>query len=59
MDLERIVYQLTVEDLQTVAKEELGRELTEKETLLVEDKLADKIAWYEAIYNTINELNIE
>jgi hypothetical protein len=58
MDLERVIYQLTVEDLQTVAQEALGRDLTEKEVLFVENQLADTIDWYAAIYNAINELNI-
>ncbi len=40
-DPERIVYALTVEDLQNVAQEVLERELTEKEISQVEDPLAN------------------
>jgi hypothetical protein len=52
-DEERIVYQLTVEDLQNVADEELSRKLTEEEIKMVEDKLGDYIKWYEAIGSAI------
>jgi hypothetical protein len=59
MDINRIVYQLTIEDLQTVAEAEINRELTEEEIKLVENKLGDYIAWHESISDTINELKIE
>jgi hypothetical protein len=58
-DLDKIIYQLTVEDLQNVANEELNRDLTEEEIKLLEDKIGDYIDWYgiirEAIYNNIEE----
>lgn len=48
-DLDKIIYQLTVEDLQNVADDELDRDLTEEEIKLLEDKISDYIDWYNAI----------
>lgn len=53
---ERIVYSLNVEDLQHVAHEELGRELTEEEINYVEDKVGEYISWHEAISFAIHDL---
>jgi len=57
IDTSRIIYSLNIEDVQNVAEEELGRELTEKELKIVEDKVGDYIDWYSAIDMTIqNEI---
>lgn len=57
IDTSKIVYSLNIEDVQNVAEEELGRELTEKELKIVEDKVGDYIDWYSAIDMTIqNEI---
>ncbi|MFQ3599464.1 MAG: hypothetical protein SNJ55_10430 [Chloroherpetonaceae bacterium] len=53
-NLEKIIYQLTVEDLQNVANEELNRDLTEEEIKLLEDKIGDYIDWYEIISSAIS-----
>lgn len=59
IDTSKIIYSINIEDVQNVAEEELGRELTEKELEIVEDKLGDYIDWYSAIDNTIrNEISI-
>lgn len=51
-------YFLNTNDLQTVAKETLGRELTNEEIEKVKNKVGDKINWFEAIESTIlSELN--
>lgn len=50
---DKIIYQLTVEDLQTVANEELNRDLTKTEIELLEEKIGDYINWYDAIHNAI------
>ena len=55
----KIIYKLVIEDLQNVADEKLNRNLTEKEILSIEEKLGDFIDWYDAIYNTIDSLNIK
>ncbi len=55
---DKIVYQLTIEDLLTVAKETLDRELTEQEIQVLEEKIGDHIDWYGAIQSAIWQ-NIE
>jgi len=50
---ERIVYSVNIEDIQTVAQEELGRRLTSKELKRIEDNLGDYIGWSEAIAQAI------
>jgi hypothetical protein len=52
--LDKIIYQLTVEDLQNVANEKLNRNLTEEEIKLLEDKIGDNIDWYETISAAIS-----
>ena len=57
IDTSKIIYSLNIEDVQNVAEEEIGRELSEKELKIVEDKLGDYIDWYSAIDITIqNEI---
>jgi hypothetical protein len=57
IDTSKIIYSINIEDVQNVAEEELGRELTEKELKIVEDKVGDYIDWYGAIDMTIqNEI---
>lgn len=53
MDNETIIYSLTVEDVQNVAFQELNRELSKKEIEKLEDKIAEKIPWYEAISDAL------
>ena len=55
---DRIIYQLTVEDLQTVANDYLNRKLASKEMLLLEEELGKYIDWYNIIEDVIR-LNIE
>ena len=51
----RIIYSIDVEDLQTVAEQELERELTNDEIEIVEKRLGDYLDWYGAIASTLNE----
>lgn len=53
--MKKIIYQLTVEDIQTVAQQELERKLTKNEIKSIEDVIAEKIKWYDAIVDAINE----
>jgi hypothetical protein len=53
--VERTVYEISVEDLQEVAKEALERELTEDELTAVGNRVGDYIDWFQAIENTIND----
>lgn len=54
---DRIIYSINVEDLQSVADQELDRELTEKEIKFVENRLGDYVDWYGAIASAINDLS--
>ena len=53
---DKIIYSINIEDLQTVAEQELERELTNEEIERVEKRLGDFIDWYEAIALTLNEV---
>ena len=58
VNIDKPIYQLTVEDLQNVANDLLNRNLTNKEIELLEDKIGDYIDWYHIIENAIM-LNID
>jgi predicted transcriptional regulator len=55
-DPERVIYSLNVEDLQTVANDELARDLSEEEIRIVEENVADYITWYQAISLAITDM---
>lgn len=52
-NLDKIIYQLTVEDLQNIAQDELNQDLTEQEIKLLEEKIGNSIDWQEIISNAI------
>ena len=54
-DKSDIFYSLNIEDIQTVAIQEMGRELTDDEIENVKDLIGEKINWYDAILNSIIE----
>lgn len=51
----KIFYSLNIEDIQTVAMQEIDRELSEEEIEKVKDLIGERINWYDAILNSINE----
>jgi hypothetical protein len=53
-DKDKIIYSLSIEDIQTVALEEMDRELTAKEIKKIEDLIAENINWCDAILDAIN-----
>jgi hypothetical protein len=53
INLEEIVYSLNIEDVQTVAVQEIDRELTEEEIEKIKDAIGEKINWYDAILDSI------
>jgi hypothetical protein len=50
---DRIVYSISVGDIQEVAKQVLERNLTKKEVILVEKSVSDYIDWFQAIENAL------
>jgi hypothetical protein len=54
----KIIYQLSIEDIQTVAQQQLGRNLSCNEIEKIKEGIAEKVNWFDAIANSINE-NIE
>ena len=53
--MKKIIYQLVVDDVQTVAEQEIGRLLSGDEIKQLEDSIAKNINWYDAIANAISE----
>jgi len=51
----KIVYYLTVDDIQNVSEQEIERNLFPNEIKQIIDKIASKINWYDAIANSIEE----
>ena len=54
-DKNEIVYSLNIEDIQTVAIQEIDKELTGDEIEKIKDLIGEKINWYDAIYDSIIE----
>ena len=52
------IYAITIEDIPTVAEDELERKLKPKELKMVQDKIGDHIDWFEAISSAIKSSNI-
>ena len=52
---QKIVYSLNVDDIQTVAQQEIERELTREEIVSIEDSIAENVGWYDAIAAAIND----
>lgn len=55
MKKDQIVYSLNEEDIQTVANQELERDLSSQEIEKIKDTIAEKINWYDAIAEAIEE----
>lgn len=53
MDNETIIYQLSVQDIQDVANDTLGRHLSAEEIESILDSIAKRIPWYSAIQDSI------
>ena len=53
MKRSKILYSINVEDVQHVAEEELGRQLTNRDLEVVEREIGDRFDWYEAIADVL------
>jgi len=59
MDNEEIIFSLNIEDLQCVAQEEIGRDLSADEIEAVKGRVQDSIPWYDCIFYAIDDMQIE
>ena len=55
MNIKKIIYSLCIDDIQQVAGQELGHQLTAGEISQIADKLGDYIDWYGAIESAISD----
>jgi hypothetical protein len=53
-EVERTVYEISIDDLQRVANEVLARELNDEEITAVGKSVGDYIDWFQAVENAIN-----
>jgi hypothetical protein len=49
----KTVYEISIVDLQDVAKEMLGRELADEEVVAVGNSVGDYVDWFQAVENAI------
>lgn len=57
MRKDNIIYQLTKDDIQNVANQEINRDLSDNEILILVDYIEKHIDWYNIIANKISELS--
>lgn len=50
---DKIIYAISVEDVQQVAQMEMNRDLTDSELKIVEVNIGDQFDWFEAIASVI------
>jgi hypothetical protein len=55
----KIIYQLSIEDIYTVAEEVLYRKLTAAELKYVEEKIGDCVGWFDIIESLLNEFKYD
>jgi len=55
----KIIYQLSVEDIYEVCKQAFNRKPTEAEIKHVEENVGDYIAWFDAIENALIHYKLE
>ena len=48
-------YSLSIEDIQNVAQDCLGRDLSDAEVVVVIPEIEKRIEWYDVIYDSIAE----
>lgn len=53
IESEKTVYEISIADLQDVAKQVLNRELTDEEVAAAGKSVGDYIDWFQAIENAI------
>ena len=56
MRRDKIIYSINIADIQNVAEERYGRKLTDEEIKKIIDPIGDRIGWYEAIQDAIEQI---
>lgn len=54
----KIIYSLTISDIQGVAQKETGKKLSNSELDVIIENINKNISWYEIIAEAINELDL-
>lgn len=52
---DKIIYQLSIEDIYTVAEQSLERKPTKAEIKFVEENIGDRIGWFDIIEELLTE----
>lgn len=55
MNKNKIIYKLTIEDIQDISQENLVRELSSEEINKILDSIASRVPWFDAIYESKKE----
>lgn len=55
MNNEELIYSLNINDVQTVAHEQIGRTLSRKEIGIITKFIEENINWYDAIADAIQK----
>jgi len=55
---DKIIYQLSVEDIYEVCEQSFNRKPTKAEIKYVEEKIGDHIVWFDAIKNALIQYKI-
>jgi hypothetical protein len=53
MNSRKHIYYITISDIQQMAKEKIGRDLSTSELIRVRDKILDRIQWYDVVEEAI------
>lgn len=51
-----VIYELIVDDIQTVAQEVIDRDLSEEEIAKIKALIGEKINWFDVVEDIINEI---
>lgn len=55
----KIIYSITIEDIQTVVEENFDRRPSKEEIQFVEERIGERIGWFDIIENILSEYNNE
>lgn len=56
MDNDKIIYSISIEDIETVREDNEFREFTPIELEKISDEIGNSISWYDVIYDSIKNV---